>query len=204
MNAWKTLLAVTRTMALVTGATVALTQGAAAEPAPQGPPGAQYQERLREVRGKVLRQEAKFDEAAAAKTEKVLHQFDDDRKAAHAREGEARKALNGLVKADSREEKAYKDALDALVVAHEAVVKLRVRELEELRKALGQRDAARVVVALPAIQKQMRQEMKEGRKAWLRDQLQKLEGDDGDDQDGPPPAPPGPPPRGKAKGPSQR
>ncbi len=185
--------------AVVTAAAMALP--ASAQPGPKPPQGAQAQERLREVRAKVLRQEAKFDDAAAAKTEKVLNQFDDERKAAHHREGEARKALQGLVQADSKDEKAYKDALDALVVAHEGVVKLRVRELEELRKSLGQRDAARVVVALPSIQRHMRHEIKEGRKAWLREQLNRLEDDDAGGDDAPPP---GPPPRGKAKGPGQR
>ena len=202
MNPMSTLLSTACTVLVVTAAVMALPQVATAEPSALGPPHAHYQERLREVRGKVLRQQAKFDEAAAVKTEKVLNQFDEDRKAAHGREADARKALSALVKADSRDEKVYKDALDALVVAHEAVVKLRVRELEELRKSLGQRDAARVVVALPAIQRELRQEMKEGRKAWLRDQLQRLEGDD-DGPDAPTPPPQAPPPRAK-KAPGQR
>ena len=200
MKALHTLKTAAVTAVLIAGAALALAQPASAQPGPQGPPNAQHQERMREIRGKVLRQEAKLDEAAAAKTEKVLSAFDEERKAAHRREGDARKALHGLVQADSKDEKAYKDALDALVAAHEGVVKLRVRELDELRKSLGQRDAARVVVALPSIQRQMRQLMKEGRKAWLREQLNRLEDDDDGDAPPPPPPPGPPPPRAPGKG----
>lgn len=155
-------------------------------PAGQGRDGAagQRPDRFREMRNRLLRQEAKLDDAAAAKTEKVLAQFDDDRRAAHKREAESRKAVAQLVKADSKDEKAYQEALDQVVAAHEAVVQLRVRELGELRKTLGQRDAAKVVVALQAVQRQMRIEMREGRKAWLREQLQRMESEDGGDDAG--------------------
>lgn len=179
----KLLHALTLTTLLI--ATPALAAEPPAPPAqgPQGAGGARP-DRFREMRNRLLRQEAKLDDSAAAKTEKVLAQFDDDRRAAHKREAESRKAVAELVRADSKDEKAYQTALDQLVTAHEAVVQLRVRELAELRKTLGQRDAAKVVVALQAVQQQMRREMREGRKAWLKEQLQRMEEEDGGPDDG--------------------
>lgn len=169
------------TAATLLFAAPALAADPPAPPAAAAPQPGQQGDHFRELRNRLLRQEAKLDDAATAKTEKVLAQFDGERRAAHKREADARKALAQLVRGDSKDDKAYKDSLDQLVTAHDAVVQLRVRELQELRSALGPKDAAKVVVALQAIQKQMRRELREGRKAWLRDQLQRLEGEEDDD-----------------------
>ncbi len=165
-------------------------------PGPGGPGGeqhrAQMQQKMKEMRGQLLRREAGLDEASAQKAEKVLDGFDTERQKGHHEVGEARRSLGELAQGDSKDEGAYKKALDALIAANRAQQDLRSRELDELRKVLSQRETAKVILSLERMQQVMRQEMKKVRKAWLKAELDRMEGDDGDEP--PPPGPPPPPP----------
>lgn len=185
---------------------------AVAQPMPPGPPphggpggpgggpggpggpgahgGPEMAEKMRELRGQLLRKEAGLDEASAAKAQKVLDTFDQERQKNHRELGEARRALGELAKLDAKEEGAWKKALDALVAANRTMQDLRGRELDELRKVLSQREAAKVILALERMQQIMRREGRQARKAWLKAELDRMDDDEGD---GPPP-PPGPPP----------
>lgn len=174
-------------------------------PGPGGPGGpggehhrAQMQQKMKEMRAQLLRREAGLDEASAQKAEKVLDGFDAERQKGHRDVGEARRGLAELAQSDSKDEGAYKKALDALVAANRAQQDLRGRELDELRKVLSQRETAKVILSLERMQQMMRQEMKKARKAWLKAELDRMDGDDGDDP--PPPGPPPPPPPPPRKG----
>ncbi|MBI5609613.1 MAG: hypothetical protein HY902_12140 [Deltaproteobacteria bacterium] len=172
-------------------------------PGGHGGPGgeqrrAQMQQRMKEMRAQLLRREAGLDEASAQKAEKVLDGFDADRQKGHRDVGEARRGLADLAQSDSKDEGAYKKALDALIAANRAQQDLRSRELDELRKVLSQRETAKVLLSLERMQQMMRQEMKKARKAWLKAELDRMEGEDGDDP--PPPGPPPPPPPPPRKG----
>jgi hypothetical protein len=159
------------------------------------------QQKMKEMRGQLLRHEAGLDETSAVKAEKVLDGFDTERQKGHRELGEAKRGLGDLAASDSKDEAAYKKALDALLAANRAQQDLRGRELDELRKVLSQRDTAKVILSLERMQQVMRQEMKKVRKAWLKSELDRMDSDDGDEPM--PPPPPGPPPRGPGKGPNK-
>lgn len=177
-------------------------------PPPPGPPNRQgeprnseaFQAQMKVMRSQMLREGARLDEAAAVRVEKVLDQFDVERRAKHARQREMHKALMGLIRADSKDEKAYKDALDGLTAAHRQLLDLRTREFDEMRKVLSQREAARVLVAL---EKAMRHRGGPGGGGpGGRGPHQGPPGppddlDDDDDHPPPPPPPSAPAPRGR-------
>ena len=168
---------------------------------PPGPPGADRQgeprnpeafmAQMKVMRGQMLREGARLDEAAAARVEKLLDQFDVERRTKHARQREMHKTLMGLIRADSKDEKAYKDALDGLTAAHRQLLDLRTREFDEMRKVLSQREAARVLVAL---EKAMRHRGGPGGRGAHQGPPGPGDDMDEDDDRPPPPAPQPPPP----------
>ncbi|MSP92003.1 MAG: periplasmic heavy metal sensor [Myxococcales bacterium] len=189
----------------------ALAAPAFAQPAPppRPPPGMDagpdghhpaFFQRMKQTRSQLLRKEAGLDEAGAARAETVVTRFDQDRQKLQRGVGEATRALRELVRADSKEDKAYRDGLDALVNAHRAMHDLRSRELDELRKVLTPKECAKVVIALERMHKHMRGEMRSAKREWLKEQLRRM--DDGDDEDGPP-VPPAPPGRGRQMPPAE-
>ncbi len=187
--------------ALLAGLTSLLVSASAMADSPVPPPPMEamqgphnpeaFMAQMKVMRGKMLREDAKLDEAAAVRVEKVLDQFDAERKAKHMKQRETHKALMALLKADSKDEKAYKEALDGLTASHRQLLELRSREFDEMRKVLSQREAAHVLVAL---EKAMRHRGPGG--PGMRGMHHGPPGgpDDMDDEDGDHPAPPPPPP----------
>jgi len=179
-------------------ATDAFAQPAMPPPPPDAPAGPRSPEafmaQMKVMRGKMLREQARLDEAAAARVERVLDQFDGERRSKHLKQREMHKALRALLRADSKDEKAYKEALDGLTAAHRQLLDLRAREFDEMRKVLSQREAAHVLVAL---EKAMRHRGPGG-PGMMGMRHGPPDGPDAaDDDDVPLPPPPPPPPHKK-------
>lgn len=141
--------------------------------------------RMKALREDLLRREAGLDAAAAARAGKVHDQFAEDRKKLHRELREEMTAMRKLDTDGVADDAAYKKALDRTVAGHRALHELRAKEVDELRKVLSQRDAARVVLALERIQHAMRKEARQSRKAWLKQEIDRI-----DDEDEGAPVPP--------------
>ena len=115
---------------------------------PDGRTGERLQERMVELRSKLLRKRVGLNDAQIARVEAVLEKGDAERKAAHQAVKRNRKALRELVEGDSTDEKAFDAAVSGLLDARDRLHKHRHGELSKLRRMLSAREMGKLVLAL--------------------------------------------------------
>lgn len=107
-------------------------------------------QRIRTVRAVILADELALDEATAAKLVPILNRYDDEL-AKLARESlELRKLAE-----TTRDDAALDDVIDKLVANQRARWDLDERRFAEVRKVLTARQAARILVVLPEIDRRI-------------------------------------------------
>ncbi len=114
----------------------------------KGEKGAQMREKMREFRGKVLREKLDLPEERAAKVEAVLDGFMEQR---HKLKQEMRtqmKAVKELLKAESNDMDAYDAAVTNLMSVRSQLEALHAQQFEELREILNPKEQAKVLLAL--------------------------------------------------------
>lgn len=121
---------------------------------PGGPKGdecgkdeACHQKKMKEMRGKMLREKVGLAEEKAKQVEGVLDQFHDRHMALRKAFKENMKALKDLVKADSGDQEAYKKAMEAIKSNHEAQRALMEEQMEAMKKILTPKEQAKLFLA---------------------------------------------------------
>lgn len=113
-------------------------------------------ERMKEMRGKLLRKRLGLSDDKAKKVEQTFDQYSASRHAAHQQLREARSQLRDLLKADSNDQAAYQKTVDALHQAHNTLHSLRNKEFEALKADLTPKQQAQLLRALHRMQRHMR------------------------------------------------
>lgn len=117
-------------------------------PPPLREPGIDQLEKMREMRGRLLREGVKLDEAGAKAVEKVLESFDLEQRAARKEVHQARTRLHQLLGQDVDDSGAYQHAIERLRAAHEAMHRIKERRFDALLGVLSPKKTARLLVML--------------------------------------------------------
>ncbi|MEB2310852.1 MAG: periplasmic heavy metal sensor [Sorangiineae bacterium] len=132
-------------------AALAASAPALARPPPGGSPAgkrAQVEERMREVRKRILRDRVGLDEKKALAVEKVLDKNVAAERAARQEERKHRKEIERLLASDSNDQAAYAKALAGLRASEKRLAAMRQNELDEVAKLLTPKEQAKFVTAL--------------------------------------------------------
>lgn len=132
-------------------AALAASAPALAQPAPGGRRAdkrAQVEERMREVRKRMLRDRVGLDEKKALAVEKVLDKNAGAERVARQEERKYREEIERLLAADSSDQAAYAKALAGLRASEKKLAAMRQSELDEVAKLLTPKEQAKFVTAL--------------------------------------------------------
>ncbi|GEM_PF-4208665 len=121
-------------------------------------------EKMKEMRGKMLRERIGLTEEKAKKVEAVLDGFHERHMAMREKHRTAMRALKDLVKADSNDQEAYKNALDEMKANHQERQALMEEQMEALKKVVDPKEQAKLFLAHERMTKKMHKFMKEGKK----------------------------------------
>lgn len=114
-----------------------------------GQPGNKQQVRLR-----LLQRRVGLDEATARKVIEVLRSYEGKRAELTRKMQTEKRALGRLVRQDSNDEAAYRQAIDNLMRTQQQIEALRIQEFTELRKVLTAKQQAKLLVELNRLMKQ--------------------------------------------------
>lgn len=125
----------------------------AAAPSWAQTPGAQstgtvVRPRAAAMRGRLLRERVGLDEATAQRVEQVLAQYDGQHASAREQIRTSQKRLRDLVRANSADQAAYRQAVDGLRSAQAQQQALFNREFEDLKKILLPSQQAKLLLHL--------------------------------------------------------
>ncbi len=123
----------------------------------------QIQQRLRELRKRVLRQNVGLDEKKAERVERILDESAPKRKKLKKHVHHHQQIVMHLLQADSDDERAYVSALTEIRRAQVKMHELEQQEFEALSKQLNPKQLARLMVALHQMKKKVRARMREQR-----------------------------------------
>lgn len=127
------------------------------------PPTAEVQERVKKMRGKVLREKLGLSEEKAKKVEAIFDALEPERRKVREEVRAARKQLRELLKADSDDQPAYDAALAKLREATKKTVALRDKQFEALKKELTPKEQAKIVHQLAKLRKKVHGQMSRGK-----------------------------------------
>jgi Spy/CpxP family protein refolding chaperone len=116
---------------------------------------AQVEERLKQIRTRVLKKEVGLDEKKATEVQKVLDKHAPERKMLRLELRTQREAIRKLLDDDSDDQAAYKKALEGLRAAHKKLAELRNREIDELSKLLTPKQQAKLLMAVRKLERKM-------------------------------------------------
>ena len=146
----------------VTAIALSLTVPAAAEPGRRSDKRAELHDKMREHRGRVLRERVGLDEKTAQATEKILDRFQLEREKLEAQQREEKKKLRAMLELDQNDQAAYTRGLRSLVDAQQKLGKLRQQELDELAKVLTPKQQAKLALAIDEAMKELRKRLRGG------------------------------------------
>ena len=117
-------------------------------PPPLREPALEQLEKMREMRGRLLREGVKLDEAGAKAVEKVLESFDVEQRQARKEVHQARTRLHQMLGQDVDDSVAYQEAIERLRAAHETMHRIKERRFDALLSVLSPKKTARLLVML--------------------------------------------------------
>jgi Spy/CpxP family protein refolding chaperone len=121
---------------------------------------AKVQERIKKLRSEVLRKHVGLDEAKAKQVEKLLDKYEPQRQAAQQQMRQKQRTLGALLKADSNDQQAYKNAIKGYRDADKKLRSVRDKEFDEISKLITPKQQAKLVVALRKMQAKIRSAMR--------------------------------------------
>ncbi len=148
-------------VAIVLATGVALsTLPAAADHAETGQKRALIEQRMKQVRAKLLRDEVGLDAATAEKVERIMNRSAPERRKLHMELQKHRHALGDLLKKDSNDQAAYRRAIAGIRAAQHKLHQKRQQELDAIGKLLTPKQQAKFMQAVRSATRNLRQEMR--------------------------------------------
>jgi Spy/CpxP family protein refolding chaperone len=130
---------------------------------------AAIEQRLKQLRHGLLRNEVGLDESKALVVERTLDKYLAEKKKLRGQAATHREALRNLLEADSNDQQAYTNAIRGLREAEKQKTLLRERELEELGKLLTPKQQAKLMRSTNRLKRQLARKVREHRRARDRD-----------------------------------
>ena len=121
----------------------------------QHPPPEQMHKRMKEARGKMLRDHLGLNAEVVGKIEEILHTYDPQRHELHKKKHQAHRQLRELLDADSYDQAAYAEALTNLRTSHAGLSKLRGEEMDRLAEVLTPKQQAKLALAFKRMKRKM-------------------------------------------------
>ena len=148
-------------MAIVTLIALLLSPMAMAEPPEQrrrgeGQMGEKLHERMKELRGRILKKRVGLDAERIDEVEAILQKGDQERKGLHRAMRESHEKLRHLIKADAEDGASYEAAVGTLLKSRQRLHELQHGELERLRELLSPKEMGKLVMALHRLKKRMK------------------------------------------------
>ncbi|MSP25345.1 MAG: periplasmic heavy metal sensor [Myxococcales bacterium] len=136
---------------------ISLTAPAYAQPIENdgAPPSAEALERIKKMRGKVLREKVGLSEEKAKKVEASLDAHEPERRRVREATRTARKQLRDLLEANSDDQPAYDAALGKLRAGMKKMMELRDKQLDLFKKDLTPKEQAKLGQILGKLRKKM-------------------------------------------------
>jgi Spy/CpxP family protein refolding chaperone len=133
--------------------------------APSPPPHASAREnRLQELRSRVLRDRVGLTGDKAVKVEAILEKYAPERRRVAQKLREGRQKLKALMTLNSEDQAAYRGALDQIRTNRKALQDLMERAFSEISKELTPKEQARFFLALDDLRgKKARRHFRDGR-----------------------------------------
>ncbi|MEY3015233.1 MAG: hypothetical protein RIT45_3968 [Pseudomonadota bacterium] len=140
----------------------------------EGADGARWRERIRALRARVLRQDVGLDEATARRVEGVFDRARRERREVEVRARRAMQAMHLLLEADSADQDAYRQAVDAVLTARAAAAARREAEFAALRATLTPKQSARLLMSLGTMRREMGRLMHDARREALERRARRM------------------------------
>lgn len=121
---------------------------------------AKFMAKMKQHRGRMLREKVGLSEAKAQKLERIMDGFHQKRRALHQQMRSNHKALRQLLKADSNDQQAYKKSVDGLIDARDRMQKLKRQQIRAMRKHLTPKQQAKAMMALHRMKRKMHHKMR--------------------------------------------
>jgi len=116
---------------------------------------ARVEQRMKQVRNKVLRQHVGLDDKKADEVLKVLAKYEPERRKLQRQQQEHRRALRDLLQADSNDDAEYKKQIDGFRSAQKKLSALRDKETDEVAKLITPKQQAKLYGALERLRKKL-------------------------------------------------
>lgn len=119
-------------------------------------------EKVKHLRGKLLRGKVGLDDARAAQVEEILDANREDHRALRQEVRAQTRALRALVESDSDDQSAYAEAIAALKAAKDDMRALRAAKHDQLAELLSPREQATLMLTMKRVKGHMHRRGKKG------------------------------------------
>ena len=148
-------------MLILTLIALLLSPVAMAEPPEQrrrgeGQMGEKLHERMKELRGRILKKRVGLDAERIDEVEAILQKGDQERKGLHRAMRESHEKLRHLIKADADDGASYEAAVGTLLKSRQRLHEIQHGELERLRQLLSPKEMGKLVMALHRLKKRVK------------------------------------------------
>lgn len=116
---------------------------------------AKVEQRLKQLRNRILRQEVGLDEKKADEVQKVLLKYEPERRKLQRQHRQHRSELRDLLQADSNDDAAYKKSIEGFRSTQKKLNALRDKEMDEIAKLVTPKQQAKLYAALERLRKRM-------------------------------------------------
>lgn len=116
---------------------------------------AKVEQRLKQLRTRILRQEVGLDEKKADEVQKVLLKYEPERRKIQKQHREHRKELRDLLQSDSSDDAAYKKSIEGFRSTQKKLAALRDKEMDEVQKLITPKQQAKLYAALERLRKKL-------------------------------------------------
>jgi len=116
---------------------------------------AKVEQRVKQLRTRVLRQEVGLDATKAEAVEKLLVSHEGERRKLQRAQREHRRELRELLQHDSSDDAAFKKHVDAFRVNQKKLAALNEREMDEIAKLITPKQQAKLFAAIQRLRRRM-------------------------------------------------
>ncbi|MBK7584195.1 MAG: periplasmic heavy metal sensor [Myxococcales bacterium] len=114
---------------------------------------AKVQQRLKQLKTRVLRQEVGLDEKKADQVQKILTKYEPERVKLQRQHRDYRRALRDLLKADSNDDAEYKKNIEGFRSTQKKLNAVRDKEMDEVAKLITPKQQAKLYAAVERLRR---------------------------------------------------